>query len=31
MRAMMSFVRDGKLRSCVNLREQARHGFQFDT
>lgn len=31
MRAVMSFVRDGKLRSCVNLRELARHGFQFDT
>jgi lactate dehydrogenase-like 2-hydroxyacid dehydrogenase len=31
MRAVMSFVREGKLRSCVNLRELARHGFQFDT
>jgi lactate dehydrogenase-like 2-hydroxyacid dehydrogenase len=31
IRAVMSFLRDGKLRSCVNLRELSSHGFKFDT
>jgi lactate dehydrogenase-like 2-hydroxyacid dehydrogenase len=30
IRAVMSFLRDGVLRSCVNLRELDRYGFQFD-
>jgi phosphoglycerate dehydrogenase-like enzyme len=30
MRAAMSFLRDGTLRSCVNLEELARHGHRFE-